>query len=90
VEEVAADLVLLLHHRHPLGLVDGGTPRAAALGVGGERCIEFVGQPQVAHHQAAGLVVEDPVHPGDGLHEPVGAHRLVQVLGVKGRRRLTQ
>jgi hypothetical protein len=85
VEQVTADLVLFFHHRHGLGLVDGGAPRAAAFGVGGERLLQFVGEPQVVHHQPARLVAEDAVHPGDSLHQPVGAHGLVQIHGVEAR-----
>ena len=86
VEQAAADLVLLQHDRDGLGLVDGGLARAAALGVGRQRLLQLVGQAEVVHHQPAGLVLEDPVHPRDGLHQPVPAHRLVHVHRVQARR----
>ncbi len=60
--------------------------RAAALGVGGERLLQLVGEAQVVHHQPAGLVPEHAVHAGDGLHQPVAAHRLVDVHRVQARR----
>ena len=40
---------------------------------------------EVVDHQAAWLVVEHAVHASDGLHEPVAAHRLVDVHGVERR-----
>ena len=85
-EQGAADFVLLQHHRHRLFLVDGGAAGAAALGVGYQRLPQVLGQPQVVHHQPAGLILEHPVDPGDGLHQPVAPHRLVQVHGVQAGR----
>ena len=61
-------------------------PRAPALGVGRESSFEFVCEPEVVDDQAARLVPEDPVHPRDRLHQPVAAHRLVDVHGVQTRR----
>ena len=49
-------------------------------------CLQLVGQAEIVHHQAAGLVLEHPVDPGDGLHQPVAAHRLVHVHGVQAGR----
>ena len=60
-------------------LVDRGLAGAAAFGVGRERLLQLVGEPQVVHDEAAGLVLEDAVDPCDGLHEAVAAHRLVHV-----------
>jgi hypothetical protein len=86
VEEAAADLVLLQHHRHGLFLVERRLAGAAALGVGRQRLLQLVGEAQVVHDQAAGLVLEHAVHAGDGLHQPVAAHRLVDVHRVQARR----
>ena len=71
VKQGAADFVLLQHHRHRLFLVDGGPAGAAAFSVGDQRLPKVLGDPQVVHYQAAGLILEHPVHPGDGLHQPV-------------------
>ena len=86
VEEPAADFVFLQHHGDRLVLIERRAPRAAALGVGGERLLELVRQPQVVHHQPTRLVAEDAVHPRDRLHEAVPAHRLVDVHRVQARR----
>src|SRR5690606_15025275 len=40
---------------------------------------------KVVHHKAARLVLEHPVHTGDGLHESMPAHGLVHVHGVQTR-----
>ena len=42
-----------------------------------------MGEPEVVHHQPAGLVAENPVDPGDGLHQTVAPHGLVHVHGVQ-------
>jgi hypothetical protein len=63
-----------------------GFALAAALGVGGERLLELIGEAEVIHHQAAGLVAEDAVHAGDGLHEAVALHRLVGIHRVQAGR----
>ncbi len=86
VEEAAADLVLLQHHGDGLVLVERRLARAAALGVGGQRLLQLVGQAQVVHHQPAGLVLEHAVDARDRLHQPVAAHRLVDVHRVQARR----
>src|SRR5579884_3727946 len=75
----------VFHYRHGLALVDGGLSRATAFGVGRDRGLELVGEPQVVDDEAAWLVPEDPIHPGNRLHQPVGPHRLVQVHRVEGR-----
>jgi hypothetical protein len=85
VKEVTTDLVRLLHHRHGFGLVDGGPAGSTAFSVRRQRLFQLVRQPQVVHHESPGLVAEHPVHPRDGLHEPVGAHGFVHVHGVQAR-----
>ena len=85
VEETAADLGPE-HHGDRFVLVEGRAPGAAALRVGRERGLQLVGQPQVVHHEPAGLVLEHAVDPCDGLHQPVAAHRLVDVHRNEGRR----
>ena len=86
MEQPAAHLVLLLHHRHRLILVERRPPLTAALRIRRQRPLQVLGQPQVVHHQPARLVLEHPVHAGDRLHQPVPAHRLVDVHGVQARR----
>lgn len=66
-------------------MIDYGLAGAATLGIGGKRGLQFVGKTEVVHHQTAGFVAKDPIHPGDGLHEPVPAHRLIHVHGVQTR-----
>ena len=68
VEEPAADLVLLQHHGDRLFLIERRVPRAAALGVSGERLLELMRQPSVVHHQPTRFVAEDLIHPGNRLH----------------------
>ena len=86
VEQAAADLVLLEHHGDGFGLVDRGLAGAAALRVGRERLLQLVGEAEVVDDQPAGLVLEHPVHARDRLHQPVPAHRLVDVHRVQARR----
>ena len=86
VHHVAGDAVLLQHHGDGLGGVEGRVPLAAALGVGDERFLELIGEAEVIHHQPTGLVAEDAVHVGDGLHEAVTLHRLVGIHGVQAGR----
>ena len=81
----ATNLVLLQHDGDGLFLVDRRLSGAAALGVGGEGLLQLVGEAEVIDDQAAGLVLEDAVHAGDGLHQPVAAHRLVDVHRVQAR-----
>ena len=56
---------------------------AAAFGISGQRRFKLVGESEIIHDQAAGLVPEDPVDAGDRLHQPVAAHRLVDVHRVQ-------
>ena len=83
MEETAADVELFQEDGDGLGLVDGRLPLAAALGIGGERAAQGVGQAEIIHDQAAGLVLEDAVDAGDGLHEAVALHGLVHIQGVE-------
>jgi hypothetical protein len=83
VEEATADLVLAEHERHGLGLVDRRPAGAAALRVRRERRLELLGEAEVVDDEAARLVPEDAVHPGDRLHQAVPAHRLVHVHRVQ-------
>ncbi len=64
-----------------------GSPVPPLVGVVGERLLELVGDAEVVDDQAARLVAEDAVHAGDGLHQPVPAHRLVDVHRVQARAR---
>ena len=86
VKQAAADLVFLQHGPDRLALVDCGFPCSATVGVRRERLLEFVGESDVIDDEAARLVHEYPVDPGDGLHQPVAAHRLVHIHRVQARR----
>ena len=74
------------HTEIDLILIDGRLPLPPTLGVGGEGLLQLVRQPQVIDHEPAGLVLEHAIDSGDGLHEPVTAHRLVGVHRVQTRR----
>ena len=64
---VSDDAVLFQHHRDDSQFrVVGRVALAAALGVGGKRPLELMGEAEVIHDQAAGLVFEHAVHAGDG------------------------
>src|SRR5208282_3724873 len=82
VEHAHDDFVLLQHLGDGLGLVDSDLATVAA-GVVREGLLELVGQADVIDHQAAGLVPEHAVDPGDRLHQSVAAHRLVGVHRVQ-------
>ena len=56
---------------------------AVARRVFGQRLLQLVGDAQVVHDQAAGLVAEDAVHAGNRLHQPRTFHRLVDIHGVQ-------
>jgi len=86
VEQTAADLILFEHHRHGFRLIERGSSCAAALGVGCQRTLEFMSESQVIDNKTAGLVLKHAVDPGDGLHQPMAAHRLIHVHGVQARR----
>ena len=73
------------HHGDGFDFVHGGLAGAAALGVRGKSLLEFIGQAEVVHDEAAGLVLEHAVHAGDRLHQAVAAHRLVHVHRVQAR-----
>ena len=63
-----------------------GVPWPPLSRVGGQGMFQLVGEAEIIHHQAAWFVAEDPVHPRDGLHQPVAAHRLVGIHRVQARR----
>ena len=86
VQQLAEDLDLLLQQRERL--VDRGAdllPGPVPVGVVGERGLQRLGDADVVDDQPAGLVAEGAVDPGDGLHQPGAAHRLVDVHGVHRR-----
>ena len=86
VEQGAAHVVLLQHHRHRFLLVYGGTARASTLRVRLEGPFQVLCQSQVVYHQTTRFVLEHPIDTGDGLHEAVSAHRLVNIHSVQARR----
>ena len=72
---------------HRVVLIQRRLPDAAALGVGGERPLQFVGEAQVVDHQPRRACPrKTPVDAGDGLHQAVPAHRLVDVHRVQAGR----
>ncbi|OPZ75897.1 MAG: hypothetical protein BWY79_01891 [Actinobacteria bacterium ADurb.Bin444] len=79
VEETQAYLVFLQHDGDSRLLVYSRAAGAAALGVGCKCFFQFCRQSQVVDHEAAGFVLEDPVDPGDGLHETVAPHGFVNI-----------
>jgi len=85
VKHVAHDLVLLKQHRHGLTLVDAGLVLVGP-GILGECRFQVLGDADVIHDQAGRLVAEHPVDAGDGLHQAVSAHWLVDVQGVHAGR----
>ena len=57
-----------------------------AAGILPERVLEVLGDADVVHDQPGGLVAEDAVDAGDGLHQPVALHRLVDIHRVHAGR----
>ena len=51
--------MFLQHHGDGLRGVEGWVALASALGVSDERLLELIGEAEVIHRQAAGLVAED-------------------------------
>ena len=62
----------LKHRGDGLLLVEGGLPGAAALGVGGQRPFQLVGEAQVVDDETTGLASEHAVDPRDGLQSGRG------------------
>ena len=83
VQHVMEHVHLLLQHGQCITGVDGRLAAALGLSVIRQRGLQFVGDADVVHDQTAWLVLEHPVHPGDGLHQVVAAHRLVDVHRVQ-------
>ena len=83
VEKIPADLDLAHEQADGLLLIDGGGTQAAAGGVNGERLPQLVSQSEIIDDETAGFVFEDAVDAGDGLHEPVTFHGLVDVHGMQ-------
>ena len=51
-----------------------------------QRVFEPLGDADIIHDEARGLVAEHAVDAGDGLHEPVALHRLVEIHRVHAGR----
>jgi hypothetical protein len=84
VEEGLRDLKLRLHQRDRFFLRDRRRA-ATARCVLRDRCLQVGCDTKIVHNQPAWLVAEHPVHPRDGLHQPVPLHRLVDVHRVQRR-----
>ena len=83
MEIIAADRIAREHRYDRLVLIDGGISMPAAFGIDGERLLQLMGQTEVVDHQATGLVLENAVYAGDGLHEAVAAHGFVDIHRVQ-------
>ncbi len=86
VEQARAHTVLRFHQRHGLVLIERRLAASAGFGVGRQRLLEFGGQPQIIHHQPAGLVLENAIDARDGLHQAMAAHGFVDIHGRKAGR----
>ena len=78
--------MLLLHERDSLVLVNGRPPGAPALRVGREGALQLGSEAEIVDDEPAWLVLEHPIDAGDGLHQAVAAHWLVDVHRVQARR----
>ncbi|MNG07065.1 hypothetical protein D3C84_903510 [compost metagenome] len=86
MQQAAQHIELFFQQRIRLMGIHRWPATAFAGGVLLECRFQLVGDADVIHHQAALLVLEHAVYPGDGLHQVVALHRLVDVQGVHARR----
>ena len=77
-EHSSDDLVFLKQHPNRFRFVDAGLVAVAGR-ILAESALEVLGDADVIDHQPGGLVTEDPVDAGDGLHQSVALHRLVHI-----------
>ncbi len=80
------DFVLLDQDADRFGFVDAGLVAVAGRILAEARSCEVLRNADVIHDQAGRLVAEHPVHAGDGLHQAVPLHRLVDIHRVHARR----
>ena len=80
MKQATSDLIVHLHRDNSVGLIARRLARPARAGVGRQRGLEVLGEPEIIDHQLARLVLEHPVDPRDRLHQSVAAHRLVSIL----------
>ncbi len=83
VHHMRSDAVHFQHHCDGLPGVVRGIALATAFSVDGKSLFNLIGEAEVVHHKAAGLVTEDSVHAGDGLHETVALQWLVGIHRVQ-------
>ncbi len=83
VQDAVEHLHLLQQQAQGLVGVDGRPPLAVGQGVVLQGGLELVGNADVVDDQTAGLVLEHPVDPGDGLHQVVATHGLVDIHRVQ-------
>ena len=86
VHYAAHDVHFLQQHGQRFGSVVRGVAFALGFGVGLECGLQLIGNADVIHHQAARLVLEHAVHPGNRLHQIVAFHGFVHIHGVTARR----
>ena len=79
------DLVLLKQHGNRFGLIDPGLTLIGT-GILAESVFKVLGDPDVIDNEASGLVAENPVYPGNGLHQSVALHGLVDIHRMHRRR----
>ena len=73
------------HHGHGFSLINRCLAATAGFGIIGQRPFQLVGQAQVVDNQPARLVFKHPVDAGNGLHQAVAPHRLVDVHRMQRR-----
>ena len=83
MEDAAANLVFLLHDRDGFVLIERGASLAAALGVIGDGFLQLLRNTEVVNDESPGFVLEDPVDPRNGLHQPMSLHRLIDIHRVQ-------
>ena len=84
VEHGAHHIQTLQQGSHGFCLVDPGLLLIRS-GILPQRRFQILGDADVIDDQPRGLVAEHPVHPCDGLHQPVPAHWLVDIHRVHRR-----
>ena len=79
----AHHVVLFEHHCDGICIVD---PRVLLVRrrILAQRILQVLSDADVVDHQSGWLVLEHPVDPRDGLHQPMTPHGLVNVHGVHG------
>jgi hypothetical protein len=64
---------------HGIILVNSHPTLPAALGINRQVRPQLIGESQIIHNWAAGLIPESPVRPGNRLYRPVAPHLLINI-----------